>query len=513
MTRKPTPMHKPTPTTAPPAADAPDLLLRNVRLVGRDGAATDVLLEDGIVSAISEGISPGGAEVVDLDGRWLAPGLWDNHVHFDQWSLVRQRVDVSRAVSAREAVEIVATRIRQHLPADQDLLVAYGYRDALWPDRPTAALLDPISEGVPIALISADLHAVWMNTAALDLVGHAGHPTGVLREQRAFDASAIITAVDDSRMDLWAGEAAAAAAARGVVGVVDLEMTLGLDRWVRRVGGGVDSLRIRVGAYPNHLDDVIARGHRSGEDIPGGRGLVTMGPFKIITDGSLGTRTAYCHDPYPGLEGTPGAFGLSTFTIDELTDHLGRASRAGFVPAVHAIGDRALDDALTAFEAVGCGGGIEHAQLATPRAISRMAVLGLVASVQPEHAMDDRDTADLYWAGRTAGAFAFESLLAAGVTLRLGSDAPVAPLDPWVAIAAAVSRSRGGRKPWHPEQRVLASAALAASTDGRGTTPVVDAPADLVVLDADPLTAPSDALRTFPVAATLLGGRFTHVAL
>jgi predicted amidohydrolase YtcJ len=116
------------------------------------------------------------------------------------------------------------------------------------------------------------------------------------------------------------------------------------------------------------------------------------------------------------------------------------------------------------------------------------------------------------WAGRTDRAFALETLSAAGVALRLGSDAPVAPLDPWVTMAAAVSRSRDGREPWHPEQRIVASAALAASTGGRSA--VTDGSvADLVVVEADPLTLDGDALRSLPVAATLLGGRFTHRTL
>lgn len=483
-------------------------LLRNARVVGRDAEPVDVLIEDGAVAAIAPDIVPGAAETIDVQGRFLAPGLWDNHVHMDQWALVRQRLDVTSATSAAEAARIVSERIRLRLAADSDLLVAYGFRDGLWPDQPTLALLDSVSDGVPVAIVSADLHAVWLNSRATALVGHSHHPTGLLREQEAFDACTILTAVDDSHMDAWVADAAEAAARRGVVGIVDLEMTLGLERWVRRVAAGADSLRVQVGVYPAQLDEVIEAGFATHDLIPGGRGLISMGPFKVITDGSLGTRTAYCHDPYPGLEGQPHSHGLSAIDVETLTVLLARASAAGLVPAVHAIGDRALDDALTAFEAVGCGGGIEHAQLLTRASLPRFARLGLVASVQPEHAMDDRDLADHYWAGRTDRAFAFETLHAAGVPLRLGSDAPVAPLDPWISMAAAVSRSRDHKDPWHPEQRLLASVALAASANGVLSVEQ-GAVADLVVVDADPLTATGDALREFPVSATMLEGRFT----
>jgi predicted amidohydrolase YtcJ len=126
--------------------------------------------------------------------------------------------------------------------------------------------------------------------------------------------------------------------------------------------------------------------------------------------------------------------------------------------------------------------------------------------------MDDRDVADRYWPGRTHRAFAFASLVAAGASITLGSDAPVAQLDPWVSMAAAVSRARDGRDAWHPEQRVLSSVALAASTDGRATLRTGSV-ADLVITELDPLVASDWQLRNFQVSATMLGGRWTHFAL
>jgi predicted amidohydrolase YtcJ len=122
------------------------------------------------------------------------------------------------------------------------------------------------------------------------------------------------------------------------------------------------------------------------------------------------------------------------------------------------------------------------------------------ASVQPEHAMDDRDVADHFWQGRTGRAFAFRALLDAGVELSLGSDAPVAPLDPWITMAAAVTRSRDGRDPWHPEQALTPLEALAASAEPRH--------GDLVIVEKDPLVAEN--LRDMPVFATMVAGEWTH---
>ncbi|GAB3035170.1 hypothetical protein GCM10027052_11170 [Parafrigoribacterium mesophilum] len=198
-------------------------------------------------------------------------------------------------------------------------------------------------------------------------------------------------------------------------------------------------------------------------------------------------------------------------SADNLTRLMRRASAAGIIPAVHAIGDEANRVALDAFESVGCAGRIEHAQLIRQADFARFGRLGIVASVQPEHAMDDRDVADRYWAGRTGHAFALRTLLDSGASLLFGSDAPVAGLDPWFAIAAAVSRSRDGREPWHPEQRIAVEEALAASTNGN--TVAVGSSADLAIVDRDPLVESGERLRSMPVAGTLLAGRWTHRSL
>jgi predicted amidohydrolase YtcJ len=135
--------------------------------------------------------------------------------------------------------------------------------------------------------------------------------------------------------------------------------------------------------------------------------------------------------------------------------------------------------------------------------------MGVRASVQPEHAMDDRDVADHYWAGRTGRAFAYRALWEAGAELALGSDAPVAPLDPWVTISAAVSRSRDGREPWHPEQALPIEVALAASAN-RVTELAVGGPADLVVTELNPVEATGEQLRAMPVFATMVAGEWSY---
>ncbi|WP_407319608.1 amidohydrolase family protein [Isoptericola halotolerans] len=499
------------------------VILRNARRAGRFDAPVDVLLDGGrIVAVVPAGSTvPGDREApgqtVDLDGRVLVPGLWDAHTHLTQWALVRHRLDVSEATSPEHAAVLVRARVHgatTPLPPDQPL-VGYGFRWAAWDTEPTVAHLDDAVGDVPVILLSGDLHSAWANTAGLHYLGITGHPTGLLREEEWMPASPRIVTVDDDVADGMVVDAARAAARRGVVGVVDFEVADNLRVWRRRVARGWGGLRVRAGVWEQYLDDVLAAGLAHGDALADGAEgadgarLVTQGPLKVISDGSLNTLTAYCFDEYAGMTG-PDAHGTLNIATDQLAPLMSRAHAAGLRCAIHAIGDAANALALDAFAASGARGSIEHAQLLQPDDVARFAVLGITASVQPEHAMDDRDVAEELWPHRTDRAFPLAELRRAGVPLALGSDAPVAPLDPWAAIAAAVTRSRDGREPWHPEQSIDLRTALEASTDGRSLALDVGGPADLAVLDVDPLDVDPSGLRQMPVAGTLVAGEWTH---
>ncbi|WP_238385168.1 amidohydrolase [Nesterenkonia muleiensis] len=490
------------------------LLLTDVRLPGKSrkgqSPAVDVLLADGAVEAVTPSSTkrPPGVEVFDAAGRWLLPGLWDNHVHFAQWAIQQQRLDLSSTSSAAECLTLVRGAVQQQQGGP---LVGYGFRDGLWPDVPSAAALDAVSGALPVVLISADLHCAWINTAAQQLLEVQAEQDGLVREDAWFGALEKVQNPADLTSEQYA-RVARDAARRGVVGVVDFENTDNISLWPHRVSDGVDSLRVEISVWPDRLQGAISAGLKTGDPVDE-RGLITMGPLKVVVDGSLNTRTAWCWDPYPGLDPAhPHACGTETVPIDQLQELMGSARDAGLSAAIHAIGDRANTAVLDAFESLGMTGVIEHAQLIREADFPRFAELGLAASVQPEHAMDDRDVADAYWADRTGRAFALRTLHESGVALHLGSDAPVSPLDPWCAIASAVTRSRDDRQPWHPEQSIALEVALAASSRGRTGVRVGD-PADLVLVDRDPYTCSGDQLRSMPVAATLLGGRFTWFGL
>ena len=488
----------------------------------RQTSLVDIEISGGVITTIAPAgeSAPGDHEVRDVDGRVVMPGLWDEHVHFSLWALHRRRHSLQGASSAKEAAEIMAQAIREaKARGDRDpVIVGTGYRDGLWPDEKTTAILDAATGDTPVVLLSVDVHSCWVNTATLRAFGVVGHDVdGVLREQECFELTGRISDVDDLTMDQWALDAAEAAATRGVVGIVDLEMRYNPEDWRRRVAssGGRYPLLVEAGVYLDNVDRAIAEGLKTGMPIAPG---VVMGPFKIITDGSLNTRTAHVCEPYLGVEGAE--FGAMNYPLDELEGVLVKASKAGLSLAVHAIGDQANTIILDMMEKNNLGGRIEHAQLVRVEDFPRFGALGIVASVQPEQAVDDRDVTDVYWADRVHRTFALKTLKDSGATLVMGSDAPVAPLDPWVTIAAAVTRTRDGREPWQPQESLTITEAIDASVR---TSLEVGQPANLIALDANPYWLAealasdpaklSDALRDMPVALTLVAGEQTHSTL
>ena len=483
------------------------LLLRDVA-IGLTGRRADVRVEDGRVAAVEPlGTVTEGVQVLEGRGGTLLPGLVDAHAHMMQWASARRRVSVAGARSAQHAVEMLVAA--QGPPGDTSLLTGANYRETFWRVAPHKELLDRAFPGRPVAVLSNDLHAVWLNSEALKLVGRE-HPTGVLIEDDAMAVTAALPGPDTAEADRWVLDATEAAAARGITTIADYEYADTVTDWTRRLAIRPPSVRVRCVIARNVLDQAIERGHRTGATVDGSGGLLTVGPLKVFVDGSLNTRTAFCHEPYPGEFPDDEYPGELLVTEEELRPLLERAAANGIAPALHAIGDEANRIALDVLAGIGIPGRrIEHAQLLGPGDVPRFAELGVIAGIQPAHAPDDRDVAERQWSGRTARAFAYADLLKAGTRLEFGSDAPVAPLDPWDGIASAVTRTDDGREPWHPEQCLSLPAALAASAGGRTTVEVGDV-ADLVITGRDLRDLPPDELRDMPVVATILDGRITH---
>lgn len=404
-----------------------------------------------------------------------------------------------RAAAPPQVAALLAERLADGTMAEDEVAVGFGFRDSTWESAPTAEALDAVTGNRAVVLISGDVHSVWMNSAAIAHFG-LGETDGLLREDPAFALQQRLQQVPDEVLDGWVAEAAGRAAAMGVAGIVDFTMDWNIGHWQRRFANGFDSLSVRAATYPALLDQVRLEGLRGGQLL--GTKQLQVGPLKVISDGSLGSGTAWCHQPYGG------SVGQANVDHDELVHLLAQAATLGMWSAVHAIGDRAMQQALDAFAESGAPGAIEHAQLVHPGDIARMARLGLRASVQPAHLLDDRDTMDQLWADRSDHAFPLRSLVNAGVPLAFGSDAPVSPLDPWLAIEAAVRRSGDDRDAWHPEQCLDLGQALLASTRGVAEL-VVGAEADLILLPDNPFEFDPTLLHTVRPVLTMVGGHIT----
>ena len=247
-----------------------------------------------------------------------------------------------------------------------------------------------------------------------------------------------------------------------------------------------------------------------------GDDFLRLGYLKCFMDGTLGSRTAWM------LDGS----GVTITTGEELEQIVRIGAAACWPVAVHAIGDAANRAALDAFEAtrevwqpLGLRHRVEHCQCLAPEDIPRFAQLGVACSVQFSHVPSDRDLADRFWPDRTAGAYAFRSLLDSGAVVTNGSDAPVEELDPLAGIRAGVLRTIDGRDGWHAEQKLTVQQALTASTvapawlvgDERRRGRLIPGHlADLVVLSRDPVAGPPEELETVEVVATMVGGRWVH---
>ncbi|HEY3764765.1 MAG TPA: amidohydrolase [Gaiellales bacterium] len=446
-----------------------------------------------------------GHERIDLDGRCVVPGFSDAHVHFQEWSLARVQLDLRGCRSKAEALRQIAAA------GGNGWLRGRGFEPVRWPDGPvSAADLDAVCGERPVALWSHDGHTLWLSSAALAAAGVA-HPTGVLQEREAFAFP--LPAPEPLEISQAVRAGIAAAQARGVVAVHDFQRPGGRGLWQRLDADRRLHLRVHMTVPVEMLGAATALELRTGF----GSEHVRVGPVKVFMDGALGSGTAWM------LDGS----GAALVSAVELAAIAREAAAGGLSLAVHAIGDGAVRAALDGFEQsrdaweqLAVPPRIEHAQCVDDADLPRFGALGVTASVQPVHAMDDRDLADRIWGARAAAAYRWHDLLDAGAHLAFGSDAPVADLDPLAGIAAAVHRSDDGREPWYPEQRLdvadavlgfTAGAAAAVGEHRRRGLLLPGYAADLAVLDTD-IVAHPERIAEAKVVATMLGGRWVHGA-
>lgn len=371
--------------------------LKGLRFVGTD-TSVDLEIEDGRIAKVNPSD--------DFSNTWVIPGLWDRHTHFTQWSYTLGRLDLIEARSAEEALDMLrehldARRAKGTLNPDQ-YVVGMRFRHSLWADdaQPTLVSIDAVTGNQPVALSSADMHCGWVNSAAAEKLGVHVDESGLVGELEWFDAYCKLDKGPNAASELmgFLRNAELDAARKGVVGIRDYEMAENIDTWIDRFAQGLDGLRVQAGVYPERLRQAIDDGWHTGDELPGSHGLGHVGAMKMISDGSLNTRSAYCSTPYSGV--TPKTFGTLSYTPEQIESYMRLATEHGFDIACHAIGDKANTIVLDCAERTHAHGSIEHAQMLKQSDIPRLAQLGLAASIQPQHAMDDRDVITRFWAIR-----------------------------------------------------------------------------------------------------------------
>lgn len=300
-------------------------VIENVCFVGSD-ESVDITIEQGRIADVRS-----SEKSVDKASKtWVIPGLWDCHTHFTQWSYTLGRLDLIDARSADEAMSLLREHLEERresgtLDPDQ-YVVGMRFRHSLWADdaQPTLAAIDAVSGDQPVALSSADMHCGWVNSAAARKLGvHVGE-SGLVGELEWFDAYCKLDkgpGAADELMRLLRN-AEQDAAGKGVVGVRDYEMAENIDTWIDRFKQGLDGLRIEAGVYPERLQQAIDDGWHTGDELPGSHGLGHVGAMKMISDGSLNTRSAYCSTPYSGI--TPETYGTLSYTPEQIESYAAR---------------------------------------------------------------------------------------------------------------------------------------------------------------------------------------------
>ncbi|HEY6538872.1 MAG TPA: amidohydrolase [Candidatus Dormibacteraeota bacterium] len=413
--------------------------------------------------------APAGTQVVELAGQTL-PGLGDSHIHLDELVHLRVGLDLHRTRSLAEVLEQVR-RATASAPPDGWIL-GRGWNRSLWPEPrwPSRHDLDQAGGGRPVLLASKDEHSLWASSAALSRAGITkatpdppdglidregdGNPSGIVREAGQLFTD-ILPRPGRSEYLRLLEAVLADLAAFGLCSLHTMDPSETLFCLQRLQAEGRLPLRVVVNLPVGTLGDAERVGIRSGFGGP----LLRIWGIKAFLDGSLGSLTAEM------LDGS----GVARIPDPELDHLIERCQAAELNLCLHAIGDGAVRRALTALERHPTPWPlwrprIEHAQCVEEGDLARFRSTGAVASMQPLHAVSDRETADAVWGPTAAHAYSWAGLARAGVPLAFGSDAPGESPDPLLGIDAATSWR--ARADWYPDQALTEAQALAGYTTG-----------------------------------------------
>ena len=536
---------------APAANDAADLILVNATVYTGDSTAvpvSTVAVKDGKIVYVgdADGVEEfrgNATEVVDLTGRFVYPGFVDAHAHFGGIGERELTLNLQGINSKDEFLTKVEEAVKRAAPGEW--VTGRGWIETFWdpPVFPTRHDLDRIAPNNPVILSRADGHASIANSAALRAAGITGEtepppggainldpdgqPTGMLIDRAQSLVQRLVPDDSEATLERALELASQRSAQLGWTQIQDAHGSWGEVARMRKL---YSEGRIKVRIYKtitgpgNGADSLIALGPLDPEFDD----RFTLRTIKVVMDGALGSRGAALLEPYSD---DPHTRGLITTDTIALRDMLERALRAGIQVEAHAIGDRAnrivLDMYQAAFNAVpeserriaNPRWRDEHSQIVNPVDLPRFKELGIIASMQPSHAIGDLHfVPSRIGLDRTAGSYAWKTLMDLGVPIAAGSDAPVELGEPMIEFYAAVARKdlQGRDGPgWHPEEAVSRNQALlmftkfpayAAFEEDRAGSIEVGKRADFTILDRDIMTIDAPEILKARNVMTVVGG-------
>lgn len=476
-------------------------------------------------------------------GRIMLPGFIDAHAHVMGVGFGALTLDLSQTNSLQEALAEIR-RFAAENPS-RPWILGRGWNQEKWGlgRFPTATELDSAVSDRPVYLQRVDGHAGWANTLAMQAAGigsdtkdpnggrierlaAGGAPAGVFVDAAGALIERAVPAPRPNERDLALIEAQKIFHRYGITAAADMGTTI--EDWqAYRRAGDAGALSLRIMSYAAGPDQMtLIAGAKPSPWLYGDK--LRMNGVKMYLDGALGSRGAWLKRPYAD---DPGNTGLPLISQAQLRNNLVRAARAGFQPAIHAIGDAANQDALSAVSEIAesfpqdLRWRIEHAQIVDPVDLPRFSQHGIIASMQPLHQTSDRQMAEARLGpDRLNGAYAWNSILGVGGKLAFGSDAPVETPDPFAGFAAAITRMDAAGQPfggWLPNERVNREQAFAAFTvdaayagfaEGRFGRLIPGERADFILVDRDPLLASPDEIRATRVFETWVGGQKVYEA-
>jgi hypothetical protein len=524
-----------------------DLVLINGKVWTGDAArpwAESVAVRGGTIFAVGTaaelaGLAASAKKTVDLGGALVLPGFIDSHVHFLAGGFALKSIQLRDAGSREEFAARIAAKARELGPGRWIVNGDWDHQQFSPVETPRRDWIDAVTPDNPVCVNRFDGHMIVANSLALKLAGvtrdtpvppggeiekdpATGEPTGILKDA-AMDL--VYAKIPDPTFEekLEAAEASVRhAAENGVTSVHEMADASSFEVFQELARRGRLTTRVYLYVPITEVEAVEALKVKS----PFGSPVLKLAGLKGFVDGSLGSATAYFFEPYTDDPTTAGILNGQMFPAGIMEQRILEADRAGLQLAIHAIGDRANSLLLDIFEKAVQENGprdrrwrVEHAQHLRPADIARFGRLGLVAAVQPYHAIDDGRWAETkIGPERAETTYAFGSLRRAGAILAFGSDWTVAPLSPILGIYAAVTRrTLDGQNPggWVPAEKVSVEESVRAYTVNGAWVEFAEASkgsiaagklADLVVLDRDIFTIPTEEIGNAKVRMTVFDG-------